>query len=126
MPRLEAFRGRLLTFGSFAFPVFLSVFAFVRWAPLSYLILFAVGFSQIFILNVANAAVQTLTPDPLRGRVMSIYALTFFGSMPLGALFSGGLGHRFGLPAAVLIGAGIAFLFSVFTWGFMPKLKTLK
>ena len=53
------------------------------------IVLFGAGFALILIFNLANASVQTLTPDDLRGRVMSIYSLVFFGVMPIGSLIVG-------------------------------------
>jgi MFS family permease len=94
-----AFRGKLLTVGSVAFPLLLVAFAFIRWQPLSILCLFALGFALMLVFNLANAAVQSLTPDALRGRVMSVYSMVFFGAMPLGSLIIGGMAVKIGEPA---------------------------
>ena len=59
----------------------------------------------ILIMNVANALVQGLVPDALRGRVMSVYSMTFFGSMPLGALWIGAAAEYASAPVAMIIGA---------------------
>ena len=119
------FRGRLLTAGSLAFPVLLIVFAFIRSEAFSYVFLFASGFALILVFNLANAAVQTLTPDALRGRVMSIYSFTFFGSMPIGALWIGNLAHRIGEPQAVVINSVITLVFAAAIFLFMPKLRRM-
>jgi MFS family permease len=75
-------RGKLWMIGVILMPVMLFVFAFVRWLPLSLLMLVAVGWSFMMVMNNSNAMMQTNTPDRLRGRVMSVYTLIFFGSMP--------------------------------------------
>ncbi|MCX6562877.1 MAG: MFS transporter [Candidatus Aminicenantes bacterium] len=120
------FRGKLLTFGSFAFPVLLVVFAFIRWEPLSLLVLFGIGFALILVFNLANAAVQELTPDALRGRVMSIYSLVFFGSLPIGSLFIGWMAVKTSEPTTVVINSLIVLTYSVVLFVFMPKLRKLK
>jgi MFS family permease len=120
------FRGKLLTFGSFAFPVLLVVFAFIRWEPLSLLVLFGIGFALILIFNLANAAVQTLTPDALRGRVMSIYSLVFFGSLPIGSLFIGWMATKTSEPTTVVINSLIVLAYAVVLFVFMPKLRKLE
>ena len=119
------FRGRLLTFASFLFPLALLVFSQVRWEPLSLLVLLAVGVGQIITLNLCNSLVQTLSPDPLRGRVMSIYMLAFFGFMPVGALFAGTVAEHVGEPLTIVIGAAITLSFVSATRIFSPKLSGL-
>ena len=118
-----AFRGRLLTFGSLVYPVLLAVFAFLRLIPLSLFVLAGVGMGTIFVMNLANAMVQTSTPDHLRGRVMGAYTWIFFGAMPLGALWAGMLAEQFGEPATVLVNATLAFLFALGVYVFFPKLR---
>ena len=75
-------RGRWLTIGTFVYPLVLIVFAAVRTLPLSLAVLVGVGWGGMVIFNMANTLVQTHVSDELRGRVMSIYSLTFFGGMP--------------------------------------------
>ncbi len=119
------FRGRMLAVGSFMFPVFLLVFSFLRRLPLSLLALFGVGASLIFIFNLCNSFVQTLTPDSLRGRVMGIYSFTFFGSLPIGGLWAGFAAQRLGPPAAVIIGALVTISFAFLIYILVPKLREL-
>ena len=65
--------------------------------------LLAVGATNIVVNNLANALVQELVPDAVRGRVMGVYMLAFFGIMPLGALLAGGLATAVGVPLTVAI-----------------------
>ena len=117
------FRGRLLTLGTLAMPMLIVVFAFVRWTPLSLVLLFGAGVSQIFILNLCNALVQTFSPHALRGRIMGVYTFVFFGTMPLAALGVGATAQRFGETAAVLIGATVMLLAAVAVSVFVPGLR---
>ena len=96
-------RGSLLTAGSLAFPVVLAVLSFTRSLPLSIACLFLAGAALISMLNLSNALVQTLVPDAVRGRVMSVYNLSFLGLAPIGALAIGAWAERFGEPSAVLV-----------------------
>jgi MFS family permease len=116
-------RGRLLTVGSFAYPILLFTFAFLRWLPLSIVVLAGVGVGTILVNNLANALVQTSTPDYLRGRVMGAYTWIFFGFMPLGALWSGTMAEHLGAPTAVMINGVLALLFAVSVAAFFPKLR---
>ena len=117
------FRGKLLTLGTLAMPVLILAFAFVRWAPLSLLLLFGAGASQIFIFNLCNALVQTFSPDAMRGRIMGVYVFVFFGSMPIAALAIGATAQRLGETVAVQIGASVMLLAAVLLWIFFPRLR---
>jgi Arabinose efflux permease len=99
------FKGRLLTVGTFAFPLLLILMTFTNRLWLTLAILVASGLAVILIMNLANALVQTLTPDALRGRVMAVYSMVFFGMMPVGALWVGVVAERVGEAAAVISGA---------------------
>ena len=121
-----AFTGRLLTVGTIIFPILMIVFSFLNWLPITLFILFIIGFSIILVFNLANALVQKLVPDNLRGRVMAIYSFTFFGMLPIGALLMGFMAEKFSEPAAVLIGGIVTLLFSVGIWFFVPNLKRQK
>jgi len=79
--------------------------------------------------------IQVATPNELRGRVMSLYAVTLIGLPSLGALGSGAiaefLGGVAGAPRAVLIGGvivcAVLILASPFFWRRnieMPRRKT--
>ncbi len=120
------FRGRLLTLGTFAFPGLLIVFSLIHWLPLSLVTLFGVGIAQIFIFNLCNSLVQTQVPEGLRGRVMGIYSMVFFGIMPLGALWIGAVAERVSEPAAVFIGSCITLAYALLVWFLAPQMRRLK
>jgi len=119
------FRGKLLSTGSFAFPLFLLGFSAIRWLPASMAVLLGAGFAQMLILNLANSTVQTSTPANLRGRVMSIYSLVFFGVMPIGSLLVGWTADKLGEPGTVLIGGAAILVFAALTFAFTPRLRHL-
>jgi MFS family permease len=121
-----SFRGRLLTLGTLAFPAVLLVFALVHWLPLSLLALLASGGALVFTFNIANALVQTLVRDELRGRVMGIYSLTFFGFLPIGALWIGLAAEKLGEPAAIIINSVALLAFSGLLTLLVPQLRRLE
>jgi MFS family permease len=118
-------RGRWLTIGTFVYPLFLLVFATMRTIPLSILALIGVGVGSMLIFNLTNTLVQAHVPDELRGRVMSIYSLTFFAGMPLSALWSGTLAHVIGAPLTIVAGALVVLVFAVFIWALVPQVRRL-
>jgi MFS family permease len=118
-------KGKLLTVGMFVFPALLLAFSFARWLPLSLLLMLGVGAALIQVMNLANALVQTLVPDHLRGRVMGLYGLTFFGLMPIGALWIGTAAEHLGEPAAVVIGAAFSLAVAALVYARVPGVRRL-
>jgi MFS family permease len=118
-------RGRWLTTGTFVYPILLIAFAAARWLPFSLLVLVGVGWGGMVIFNMGNTLVQTHVSDEFRGRVMSIYTLTFFGGMPLGALWAGALAQYIGAPLTVVVSALISLVFAVLFWARVPELRRL-
>ncbi|MFZ6030953.1 MAG: MFS transporter [Chloroflexota bacterium] len=116
-------RGKLWLVGSLLMPAVLLVFAYVSWLPLSLLLLVVIGWSFILIANNSNAMIQSQVHDELRGRVMSIYTLVFFSSMPLGSLFAGFFAQKFGAIPTVAISAGVLLGLAVATNAFIPRIR---
>ena len=63
--------------------------------------------------------------DEMRGRVMSLFMLSFIGAMPIGNLIAGTASHRFGAPRTLAVGGLIIIVFvAVVTWR-NPRLRQL-
>ncbi len=118
-------RGRWLTLGTFTFPLILLVFAAVRSMPLAMLVLVGVGWSSLLLFNSANTLVQSHVADEMRGRVMAIFSLTFFGGMPLCALWAGALADQIGPPLTLTASAGSLLVFAVLYWVLAPRVRQL-
>jgi MFS family permease len=86
----------------------LLAFAACRWLWLGLLLVFIVGLGVMMTAGCANTILQSIVPDELRGRVASLYVLSFLGFAPLGALFGGWIGERFTPPVALAVGGAIA------------------
>jgi predicted MFS family arabinose efflux permease len=120
------YRGKLLSFGLILFPVMLLIFAEVRWVPLSLFVMVLVGWGFMVYANLTNNLVQHHVPDELRGRVMGIYSLTFFGLIPIGALIAGTLAEYLGAPTAVVIMSAVCLFFALLLWFFMPRVRNME
>jgi len=98
------------------FSLLLICFALSPTYVLSLVLIAAVGFSQIAFSALANTSLQTVAPDHLRGRVMSVYMLFFAGSTPIGNLLIGGLAALAGAPIALLICAILSLVSALVGW----------
>ena len=90
------------------FGLTLLLFSFSRTLWLSAVLLVPTGFFMMIQMASSNTLIQSMVPDRLRGRVMSVYAMTFMGMAPLGALLAGSLAHKLGAPMTVGIGGVVA------------------
>src|SRR6266496_2144342 len=105
-----------LLVSAFVFCGIEAFFAISQFYALSLVLIAGVGFAMIAFSATANTTVQTVAPDHLRGRVMSVYMLVFAGSIPFGNLITGGLAHLFGAPVALLVGAGVSLVAVISAW----------
>lgn len=105
-----------LLLNGFAFCILEGAFAISHLYVLSLILIASVGFAQIAFSATANTTLQTVAPDYLRGRVMSVYMLVFAGSIPIGNLFTGGLAVLLGAPIALLMGAGLSMVAVLAGW----------
>jgi MFS family permease len=119
-------RGKLFTIGAMFFPVMLAVFTFFRWLPLSIFALLCVGWGQVVMFNTSNSMLQSITPDNLRGRVMGIYTLSFFGVMPVGALVAGQAAEMIGEPLTIMIGVVALLITALFIYWRIPELHRME
>jgi len=111
--------------GCFGFAVFLIGFALSKRVGVSLIFLFALGFSIVCSVAVTNTLLQKLVTDEMRGRVMSLFMLSFIGAMPIGNLIAGAASHRFGAPRTLAVGGLIIIAFvAVVTWR-NPRLREL-
>jgi MFS family permease len=116
-------KGRIWTIGSFVLPLMLFIFSFIRTIPVSLLLLMGIGWGLMAMVNTANAMVQEEVPDALRGRVMGIFILVFFGSGPIGSLLVGWMAASITAPTTVAVCAAVLFGFALFIILKRPALR---
>ncbi|MCX6168931.1 MAG: MFS transporter [Ignavibacteriales bacterium] len=116
-------RGKVLVFGLSSLPIFMILFSFNSSFILSALILVGIGAGIIAVNNLANGLVQTLVTEEFRGRVMGVYSFSFFGFMPIGALWIGMLAEELTSPQAIMINAFILLIFTIIIWFLSPRLR---
>jgi MFS family permease len=85
----------------------LIVLRFVTSEWMAVPLLFITGASWMIQMASTNTIVQTIVDTDKLGRVMSLYAVAFFGGMPVGALILGWLADHLG-PMNTFLCAGVA------------------
>jgi MFS family permease len=118
-------KGWFVLGGSVAFGVSVMAFALSTHLMLSYLFLFALGFAIVSSVAAANTLLQKLVTDQMRGRVMSLFILSFMGSMPIGNILAGSASHRFGVPHTLAAGGLVIVIFAITMTVFNKRLREL-
>jgi MFS family permease len=103
-----------ITCATLGISLFLFSFSTSFW--LSAALLLPAGYSMMLQMACSNTLIQTMVPDQLRGRVMSLYSMMFMGMAPFGAFFGGALAHRIGAPITVASG-GVACVIGAIWFG---------
>jgi predicted MFS family arabinose efflux permease len=99
-------KGRLALVSGLSCAAALGLFALSRSLPLSMVLLFIVGFALIAFSTLVSTLLQTLSPQELRGRVMSVNTIAWQGLEYVGVLITGALATLWGAPI-VLLGAAV-------------------
>lgn len=114
---------RMISLTALIFAAALMAFSFTTNSWLAMMLLFVTGFGMIVQFAATNTLLQTVVAEDKRGRVMSLYGLSFMGITPLGSLLIGSLATQFGVPATLFVSATICLLAAVL---FLRRVKVVK
>ncbi len=118
-------RGRWLFTACLAFPLVLLIFASTPLYVASLALSFGLGMAFMVQFTLINTLLQLQVADEMRGRVLSLYMLTFFGFAPFGNLAMGILAEHWGLSLAIAMSAVVAMLLSACVYLLVPRLRRL-
>jgi MFS family permease len=96
-------RGKIIVFSGLFVMAAVIVFCYSHSFVLSAAMSFCEGYGLTMTSSLMNLALQQLTSDAMRGRVMSIYATSFMGLPPVGCLIAGELSRH--MPTAHALAA---------------------
>ena len=117
-------KGRIMITVIVAYSLLVSMFALSPFFPLSLLLLALSGIAWSALNALNSTLIQMAAPDEFRGRVFSVYTLTF-SLQSIGNLVIGPLADAFGAPV-VIAGAGLlaAVLSLVLAW-LNPRMRRM-
>jgi MFS family permease len=105
-------KGALTLVCCIAFGLTLAAFANLKSLVVALPMLMVVGAVSTGFMAVNNTLIQMNVRDEMRGRVMSVYMMTF-GLMPLGTLPAGAIAESAGAPIAITVAGGALALFGI-------------
>ncbi|MBM3249711.1 MAG: MFS transporter [Candidatus Omnitrophica bacterium] len=128
LARLGDFRykGKLLLASSLIYSVSLILFSLSQAFFFALIALFLIGAGGVTSIALINTLLQSGVPDEFRGRVMSIFMLTFAGFMPFGNLFAGSLAQVIGVSATIFLSGVICTIFFILINLIYPQIRSLK
>jgi len=115
--------GRLIAIAASIFSLGLLFFSFSRDIYLSIGLMVFTGAGMMLQMASTNTVLQTLVDDDKRGRVMSLYIMSFMGTMPFGSFIAGTLASTIGAPLTVLSGAIICLTGATIFYKNLPSLR---
>ncbi len=81
----------------------MAAFALSKVMLMSCIILFISGGAMMGTFSMISSLVQLITPNEMRGRVMSVYNVAFRGGMPLGSIATGYLVPIYSAPRVLAV-----------------------
>jgi MFS family permease len=114
---------KILFINTLVFGAGLILFSHEHSYPLALAFVTLAGFGMMSQITVSNTLIQTTVEPDMRGRVISYYAMAFFGMQPLGGLLVGLVSKWVG-AADTLFFEGLAALFiGALHWRHLRKEK---
>jgi len=114
---------QILFINTIVFGTGLILFSHETYYPLALIFVTIAGFGMMSQITVSNTLIQTTVAPNMRGRVISFYAMAFFGMQPLGGLIVGSISKWIG-TTDTLMGEGIAaLLIAGLHWRYLHKEK---
>jgi len=117
--------GRVNAIAAATFGLGLIAFSRSRILPLSLVLMLVSGCAMMIQMAASNTILQTIVDEDKRGRVMSFYAMAFFGTVPLGSLLAGALADRIGAPDTILVGGLGCVVGALLFMRALPELRRL-
>jgi MFS family permease len=105
--------GKIIPVAAGLFGIAVAAFSFSRSLWMSLLLLFLAGLGMMAQIASSNTILQTIVDDDKRGRIMSLFTMSFMGVAPFGSLMAGALAGRIGVTSTMLLGGSICLLGSL-------------
>ncbi|WP_316830787.1 MFS transporter [Pedobacter aquatilis] len=101
---------KILAINTLIFGAGLALFSHTTFYPAALIFATISGFGMMSQITISNTLIQTTVDPNMRGRVISFYAMAFFGMQPLGGLLIGSISQLIGTQNTVLFQGAIAVL----------------
>src|SRR5215216_31098 len=118
-------KGWFVLGGAILFGFCITNFALSARLALSLAFLFGLGFALVCSVAITNTLLQKLVTDKMRGRVMSMFLLSFMGTMPIGNILAGTGSQHFGPQRTLAVGGLVVTMVATGVLIFNRRLREL-
>ncbi|MBS1935715.1 MAG: MFS transporter, partial [Bacteroidetes bacterium] len=115
---------KILAINTFVFGTGLILFSHAPWYALALVFATIGAFGMMSQVTISNTLIQTTVKEGMRGRVISFYAMAFFGMQPLGGLIIGYVSQKIDVQNTVMAQGIIALLIGCWHVYFLRKHNT--
>ena len=112
---------KILLVNTLVFALGLVLFSHTTNLALALIFIAITGFGMMSQTTISNTLIQTHVAPAMRGRVISFYAMAFFGMQPIGGLLIGTLASYIGTPNTLLFEGLATFLIVLIFLPFLVK-----
>lgn len=116
---------KILAINTVVFGVGLVCFSHTTYYWLALIFAVVAAFGMMSQVTISNTIIQTTVDPAMRGRVISLYAMVFFGLQPLGGLLIGFISQYAGVENTVLGEGVIALLAGYLHFRHLKRMRPL-
>ncbi len=106
-------REQIIVSASLAFSLMIIIFSFIANFYVALGVLFLASMALTTQMALTNTTVQHAADNAFRGRIMSLFTLSFMGMFPIGSFQIGLIAEHYGAPLAIRFSAAVVFLAAI-------------
>ena len=114
---------RTIAVSSGLFGIGIIIFSLSTMLSLSAVMMFVIGFGIMVQMASSNTILQTIVEEDKRGRIMSLFAVSFMGVAPFGSLAAGSVALHIGAPATLAISGMCCILGAILFYRMLPDIR---
>jgi MFS family permease len=117
----ELRRKKILRTNTIILGVGLILFSYTPWFPVAMVFAVVSGFGMMAQTTMTNTIIQTTVAPEMRGRVISYFAMSYFGCMPIGSLLIGTVSQYAGAQNTMLSSGIMALILVTVFWRYFKR-----
>ena len=102
----------------------LLIFTLSEALYISIAALIVTGFGMVILFAACNTLLQTMVRETMRGRIVSLYSMSFMGFTPIGSILLGTVTELIGLQNTLSITSALCLIVAIWYYKHLGSIKT--